>query len=242
MRISAILFDKDGTLFDFRSTWLPILTDVAETVAQGDPAIAETLIRAAGYDPLLDRFVSDGPIAAGNAGDISSAWHTVLPSRNSQELQQLIDDVSATRGPAASIPVCDLSALLDQLSELDVVVGLATSDSEAGARRTLDRFGITERFQWISGYDSGFGVKPDPAVVRAFAEHISRPAGEVMVVGDTLHDLAMGRDAGAAISVAVLTGAVPRSALAPAADRVIDSIAELPQLIFRLRAGTAHTG
>ncbi|MFW5827454.1 MAG: HAD family hydrolase [Alkalispirochaeta sp.] len=236
MQISAVLFDKDGTLFDFRSTWLPILTDLAQTVAEGDPRITEALVRAAGYDPTTDRFVPDGPIAAGNAGDISSAWQTVLPSRNSRELQHLIDHVSATRGPAAAVPVCELSVLLDQLSALDLVVGLATSDSEAGARNTLDRFGITPRFQWISGYDSGIGVKPDPAVVHAFARHISIPPQQIVVVGDTLHDLAMGRDAGAAMTVAVLTGAVPRSVLAPRADTVADSIADIPGLVLRLRA------
>ncbi|HKK47981.1 MAG TPA: HAD family hydrolase [Alkalispirochaeta sp.] len=236
MHISAILFDKDGTLFDFRSTWLPILTDVANQVAQGNTKTAGALIRAAGYDPETDRFVPDGPIAAGNSHDIATAWQTVLPTRDTQELQQLIDHISEVRGPAASVPVCDLSALLDQLSQLDVVAGLATSDSEAGARKTLDRFDITGRFRWISGYDSGTGTKPDPAVVHAFARHISTPSRTIAVVGDTLHDIMMGRNAGAAVTIAVLTGAVARGVITPYADQVIDSIAELPELLLRLRA------
>ncbi|MEX2445329.1 MAG: HAD family hydrolase [Alkalispirochaeta sp.] len=235
MQISAILFDKDGTLFDFRRTWLPILKDVAKTVAHGDPNTARALILAAGYDPGADRFVPDGPIAAGNSRDISAAWKTVLPARDRHELQQLIDRVSETRGPASAVPVCDLTALLNELSELGIAVGLATSDSETGARKTLDRFRITDRFQWISGYDSGVGVKPDPAVVYAFGKHISQPPQEIAVVGDTLHDLTMGRDAGAAMTVAVLTGAVPRHVLTLTADEVLDSVAELPDLIRAVR-------
>lgn len=235
MQISAVLFDKDGTLFDFRKTWMPILYELAATVARGNAETADALIRAAGYDPETDRFVPDGPIAAGNSSDISAAWQRVLPSRDHRELQRLIDHVSETRGPASSVPVCDLPALLRRLSDLNITMGLATSDSEAGARKTLARVGVSEHFSWISGYDTGVGVKPDPAVVHAFCRHISIPAREIAVVGDTLHDLKMGRDAGAATTIAVLTGAVPRDVLAPVSDTVLNSVAELPDLILRMR-------
>jgi phosphoglycolate phosphatase len=236
MHISAILFDKDGTLFDFRRTWLPIIREVATAVAQADADLVDTLIRAAGYDPDTDRFVPDGPIAAGNSRDISAAWSTVVPARNQRNLQTLIDTVSETQGPQSAVPVCDLPALLDELAEMGITTGLATSDSESGARKTLERFGITDRFQWISGYDSGCGIKPDPAVVHAYARHIERLPQEIAVVGDTLHDLHMGRDAGVAARIAVLTGAVPRHELAPAADVVLNSIVELPALLRRWAA------
>lgn len=233
MHISAILFDKDGTLFDFRRTWLPILRTVAAMAAQSDTDLANSLIRAAGYDPDTDRFIPDGPIAAGNSRDISAAWSAVLPSRDQRSLQTLINDASETQGPRSAVPVCDLPALLEELTDLRIIVGLATSDSESGARKTLDRFGITDRFQWISGYDSGYGIKPDPTVVRAFAQSITRLPQEIAVVGDTLHDLHMGRDAGVAARIAVCTGAVPRHELAPAADVVLNSIAELPAFLRR---------
>jgi phosphoglycolate phosphatase len=47
------------------------------------------------------------------------------------------------------------------------------------------------------------------------------------VVGDTVADLSMGRAAGAGLIVAVLTGVGGRTDLAPLADAVIASVAEL---------------
>jgi phosphoglycolate phosphatase len=48
------------------------------------------------------------------------------------------------------------------------------------------------------------------------------------MVGDSTHDLHAGRGAGMA-TVAVLTGVAGRAALAPHADVVLNSIAELPE-------------
>ena len=56
-------------------------------------------------------------------------------------------------------------------------------------------------------------------------------ADEVMVVGDTPHDMEMGRAAGVACRVAVLTGAGTRAALEPLADRVLASVEALDDVL-----------
>ena len=52
------------------------------------------------------------------------------------------------------------------------------------------------------------------------------------VVGDTLHDLAMGRTAGVGLKVGVLTGTGTQASLAAHADMVLGSIAELEGAVF----------
>jgi phosphoglycolate phosphatase len=54
------------------------------------------------------------------------------------------------------------------------------------------------------------------------------------MVGDNLHDLEMGRRAGAGLVVGVLTGNSGRGELATCADHVLDSIEQLEALLEEL--------
>jgi phosphoglycolate phosphatase len=68
-------------------------------------------------------------------------------------------------------------------------------------------------------------------MVEAFGRSLDLPAAAIAVVGDSLHDLDMARAAGAGLTIGVLTGASPLEILAPHADHVIASIAELESLL-----------
>jgi phosphoglycolate phosphatase len=73
-------------------------------------------------------------------------------------------------------------------------------------------------------------------MVLAFADHCGLAPDEVALVGDSLHDLEAARAAGA-VAIAVLTGRTglaARPELEPHADHVIESIADLPDLLDRL--------
>jgi phosphoglycolate phosphatase len=68
-------------------------------------------------------------------------------------------------------------------------------------------------------------------MVEAFCLRLSLRPDEVLVVGDTLHDLHMGRAAGAGLVVGVLTGAGSRELLEPHCDHVIDDVHDLESII-----------
>jgi phosphoglycolate phosphatase len=51
--------------------------------------------------------------------------------------------------------------------------------------------------------------------------------GEVAVVGDAVHDLAMGRAAGVGLNVGVLSGTSGRGDLEAYADRIVADVTEL---------------
>jgi phosphoglycolate phosphatase len=80
---------------------------------------------------------------------------------------------------------------------------------------------------FVAGHDSGYGAKPAAGPVLAFARAMTVETREVAVVGDEVHDLAAARAAGA-FAVGVRSGPVPDELLAPHADALIDSIADLP--------------
>ena len=117
-------------------------------------------------------------------------------------------------------------AALDYLAGRgDVVIGIATGNIADGARAKLRRAGLVDRFA-VGGY--GCDSASRPALVACGIER-GRAAGaqrEVVVVGDTIHDIAAARACGA-IAVAVATGSDPKDALGEA-DVVWDALDELP--------------
>ena len=92
---------------------------------------------------------------------------------------------------------------------------------------------LLELFDFLAGYDSGHGTKPAPDMVHAFGRETGLSVGEIAVVGDNLHDLVMGRAAGAGLVVGVLTGTGGREELATLADHVLDGITGLGALLDR---------
>ena len=244
--VEALLFDKDGTLFAFHQTWVPINHAAALSASNGDRKLAQSLLKAAGYDPDRDDIVPDGLLAAGNTVEIAHCWNAVLAShhRSGQHRQQptaenpsleeivaRIETVYRREGPRRSVPVTDLPALFAELTGAGYVLGLATSDSAAAAEDTLRHFGLKDYFALVAGYDSGFGIKPDPGMVSAFCTRIGVSAEAVAVIGDTPHDMQMGRRAGVGCVIGVLTGAGRAHDLRPLADHVIPDIAALRGLL-----------
>ena len=236
MSIRAILFDKDGTLLDYEKTWLPINRAVARVISRGDAALAAELLRSGGHDPDTDTIAAGCVLAAGSAADIAAHWTPLLvaagqPKPDLQALTDEIDHIFSTEGIRCVVPVCELGPFLDALRTRGVRSGIATSDSYAAAMATVALLDITDKFDFICGYDSGHGTKPGPGMVLAFCEALGLTPAEVAMVGDNTHDLEMGRAAGAGLVVGVLTGSSKHDDLAHLADHVLDDITGLLSLV-----------
>ena len=230
--IRGILFDKDGTLLDFAATWHPVNRQVALQVAQGDRQLAARLLLAGGHDPATDCVAAGSPLSSGNTLEIADIWKNLLNYHiKFEDLTARIDDAFLNGGQEHATPVPGLHATLKSLSSRGLRLGVATNDSEMGARSTLKKLDILNYFDLVAGYDSGYGGKPDPGMVRAFCAATDLAPAQVAVVGDSLHDLEMGRRAEAGLLIGVLTGTGDRDLLEPHATLVLDSIADLKVLL-----------
>lgn len=104
-------------------------------------------------------------------------------------------------------------------------LGVATGNVRAGADAKLAAAGLHDRFE-LGGYGSDSPVRAE-LVARAIERGRERgDVREVIVVGDTIHDISAARACNATVC-AVATGADPASALAHA-DAVFASMTELP--------------
>jgi phosphoglycolate phosphatase len=234
-RIRGVLFDKDGTLFDFHRTWVPILEEAALSAARGEASLVPILMAAGGYDPALGRVAPGSVIAAGDTPELANLWMPIVQGWEAPELTAHLDRLFAAEAPRRSDPVTDLADFLGALRGSGLRVGIATNDSAASALATIGQFGLAELVEFHCGYDSGHGTKPAPGMVHAFCDAVGLAPADVAVVGDNFHDLEMGLMAGAGLRIGVLTGTSARSDLEPHAHFVIESIAELPALLGRFR-------
>lgn len=232
--LRGVLFDKDGTLIDFHQTWLPVYRRAAAVAARVArcPGVEEELLEATGYDPRTGRCRPSSLLAAGTVEEIAAIW----AEKSGASRSALTAEVSAifdAEAPELAVPVRDLHLVLQRLKERGFLLGVATMDSKASADATLSRIGIGHHFDFVCGYDSGHGQKPGRGMVDAFCAQVGIRPAETVLVGDTLHDLDMGRAAAVGRVVGVLTGSSTRAQLAPHCDEVIAGISELESLLDR---------
>jgi phosphoglycolate phosphatase-like HAD superfamily hydrolase len=203
------LFDIDGTLLDAHGAGRAALDDAMHalhgvaTASAGvrfggrtDPSIVEEMFAA-----RLGR----APTVAEREA-VLDAYVARLPA----EL--------AARGV---VVLAGAIAALDYLADR-AALGVATGNIRAGAHAKLAAAGLADRFA-LGGYGCDSPLRPElvaTAIRRAGA------VDEVIVVGDTIHDIAAARACGA-VAVAVATGADPAERLAHA-DAVLATLAELP--------------
>ena len=243
MAIRGILFDKDGTIIDYWRTWVPINRKAALYAAGGDTALAAELLQLGGHDPATDRVTPGSPLAAGDFLDIAEAFAAHPKVAPAGQLVAGIERIFCTGGAQHSQLLDGARATLVELERRGFRLGLATNNSAGGLQASLADHDILDLFDFAVGCNSGLGSKPDPRMVRGFCETVGLAPREVAVVGDAVHDLAMGRAARVGLNVGVLSGTSEREDLEGYADLILPSINELldrPE--FRGAPPTRHPG
>ncbi len=229
----AILFDKDGTLVDFRATWVPAYRGVAAELAErlgGGEALARRLLERLGYDAANDGFAPDSVLLWETNPTIADRWAATPEVAGRLDTREIVLRHFADLDRYPPRPVGDLPGLLGRLRRRGLRLGLATMDDTALALAHVERLGIAAHFDFLAGADAGHGAKPDPGMALAFCDACGLVPAQVVVVGDTPADLLMARRAGCAAAVAVRTGAAPLDRLAGLADHVLPSVQDLETL------------
>lgn len=228
--VRGIVFDKDGTLFDFRATWTAWAQTFLLGLAEGDRNKAHHLGQAIGFDTVSGDYHPQSPVIAGTPAEIADFLLPHLPGHDFVGLVRFMNLAAAEAPMAEAAP---LVPLFQDLGRLGLRLGVATNDAEEPALAHLDAVGALELLDFVAGSDSGHGAKPEAGQLLAFARAAGLATEEVMMIGDSQHDLIAGRAAGM-MTIGVLTGPARKSDLADLADRVIENIGELPE-IFDIR-------
>lgn len=226
MTIEGLIFDKDGTLYDFQKTW----GGWAQGLFTGlfGPH-ADAISQRMGFDPVAQRFLPDSPVIAETTETLA---RMMLPDLPGWSLPQLVARMKEEAHGVELVEAVPLHPLFEALSARGLRLGLATNDDESTARRHLEHSGVAGLIPFVAGYDSGWGGKPAPGQLRAFLDWAGLAPERVAMVGDSRHDLEAGRAAGLH-TVGVLTGPAQQADIADLADAVLPDISHLPAWLDR---------
>lgn len=195
--IQAVIFDKDGTLVDFHTTWDASLGRTLEKMLGHDALSMAELATGLGFDLASGTISNDSPFVADSAEMLSSIiGRYVNPA-----------DFEATliaEGALSVQPMAGASETLKQLRSLGLKLGVATNDAESSAVAQLDGLGWAAMFDCVVGYDSGYTSKPSPKMVLGCCHQLGVDPGNAIMVGDTATDMRAARSAGV-VSVALGT-------------------------------------
>lgn len=229
MKLRGLLFDKDGTLFDFHRSWGPWLAGFLAEVSS-DHAHSLQLAQALGFNLETHQFQPGSVFVHDTLEEIMDAMLPYLPNWDRPALEAYAIRETAL---VPQVPTVTLSPLLSRFKARGLVLGIATNDNEHPAKTQLEAAGVLSAFDFLAGYDSGYGGKPQTGMQKAFCTAHGLAPSEVAMVGDSLHDMISGQDAGM-VTVGVLTGTTTRAELETVADVVLSDIGELENWLNNL--------
>lgn len=232
-RLKALLFDKDGTLVDFATTWNGAAASVLATLADDDPDLYARLAAILHFDRDTAEIRPTSPFIGGTVDEIALEFAPQVGIAADDAFVRRLEALFNAGALASVAPIGDPLGLLTRLKAEGYLLGIVTNDTESGARAQSVKLGLDHLFDAVIGYDSGHGRKPDPGQIHAFIDRFGVAPGETALIGDTLHDLDAARAAGVT-AVGVASGYLTEAALAPHADYVISDIMALPQLLLVL--------
>jgi len=220
----AVLFDIDGTLIRGegmgRLALQRAFADTFDVEAVGREELVGIPFNGRS-DPAI---VADMASALGIAPESFAGMEPRFRESYIGHLRITVDESRTKR----TLP--GVVGLVEELHAADhVALGLLTGNIEAGARIKLQPFALNEFFSFGGFGDDG----PERSNIAARAgerarDHAGReiPPEKVLVIGDTIHDVAAGRTHRFR-TVAVTTGGVSEDELASAGpDRVFDDLSE----------------
>ncbi|MCX8117305.1 MAG: HAD family hydrolase [Desulfobacterota bacterium] len=233
-----IIFDKDGTLIDFTSTWVPLIRRRISLLLRRlkrDGALEASLLKCWGIDPSSGRVDPRGPCPVSSRSEeiviaTMALYQAGYPWDESKEwVLKAFDEADAERDWRREVvPVEGIERFLSELKENGFFTALATNDERKDTEAILHHLGLWGLFDVILCWGEVYPSKPHPETVFTICRRLGLSPDQAAMVGDSVTDMLMGKRAGVAVTVGILEGGVtPREELETVADLVVESIREL---------------
>ena len=210
LRYPLIVFDWDGTLFDSATVITDCILDAARDMKLRVP----------------DRATASHVIGLGLNDSLRHALPDLAPERYADFLARY-RQYFLEREDTLTLFV-GIAELLDELKARGHQLAVATGKPRRGLDRALQSSRLGEVFT-ASRCGDETQSKPHPAMLLELMAELRVGTGELLMVGDTSHDLQMAKNAGVD-ALAVTYGAHPETALRCHGPRAcVTSVPELRQ-------------
>ncbi|KAL3982010.1 Haloacid dehalogenase-like hydrolase family protein [Acanthocheilonema viteae] len=240
-KASLVIFDKDGTLICFHSTWVPWAINVAKKISESTKMnIEQEIYSLLGLHEMEQR-VQSGLLAEGTMAQIRDAIARLLINRGIEAAEVLkhvmaaILEANEASGHNVK-EIFNLRLLFQQLRDHGIKIAVCTSDSRKGTLNTLRHLQLEDHIDMVvCGDDAGSIPKPHPHNALSICRMLDVDPQDTLVVGDTLADMGMGRSANLGSTVGVLSGVCNINELRPQADHIVHDVGELLPIVLDMR-------
>lgn len=212
--IDGILFDKDGTILDFRSLWIDWSKDIIQHICsevQVGNNVEEQLSTAIGVDWKTGDWDVKGPLAIGTTQDLIAilAHQLYQASLPWNEAFALVTNVFAKVNEKDSWKnrikeVPGLVRFLKECRDHQLKLGVVTSDDYSHAVQHLEALGIDSYFTAVIGGDQVSRGKPFPESAEKACVKMGLDPHRCLVVGDSDGDMILGNNIGAKANIGVI--------------------------------------
>lgn len=236
--ISAVIFDKDGTLIDLYTYWASMIALRAEKLCLhyhlAECMYKDPLMFAMGVDVENKRIRPEGPVGILPRKIVQKAAEDYLTGLGKDQVEETCFDVFQSVDEESVgllhqfikfIP--GAFELLKALKENQCHIAIATTDKTERANLAVQHLGIEDLIDVVVGADRVEHSKPAPDMIQLIQKELKIPAGEIIMVGDAKTDVQSGINAGCKASIAVLTGLTPASELSALTPYVVDSVQDI---------------
>ena len=229
--VEGVLFDKDGTVIDF-ILWMHWVEAFMEALNQNANITYDKqfLENALGFSDENRYWDPKGPLAIGSSQDLLTILSLSLYKQGIpwNQAYQIINDVNAEMDNTFSFRqhlklVDGLGEFLEQAHQLDIKLGVVTSDDHAKAVQHLEALGISKYFTSVIGHDIAPRGKPYPDMVYQACQQMNIQPEQSIIFGDSNGDMLLGKNSGLLAGIGVIPHASASSSHLKDAHHIISN-------------------
>lgn len=226
--IQAILFDKNGTLEDSETYLRSLAQRGARIIDAQIPGIGEPLLMAFGVNGDILDPAGLIAVASRRETEVAAAAYIAETGRGwfeSLEIaRQALEDAEKYIGKTPSSLFVGCLEVLKNLSETGLKLGILSAATTQEVRKFVDNHRLSDYIQLEMGVDEG-PSKPDPVLFLQACEKLGVEPSATLMVGDSVGDMQMARNAKAAGCIGITWVGKPDNVVG--ADVVINQLDEI---------------
>jgi phosphoglycolate phosphatase len=231
----SVIFDKDGTLVDLTQVLFGLARARRLAVEEhGGKEVADLWQKVMGVDLAQDKMDYGGPLATAPRQQevlIAAACfylkgYSWEEARN--QAQNAYDEADEhMKPPFGTVLLPGIEATLKQMRAHGLKLAIASTDTHRRIASSFEALGIAILFDAFVGDDDVVNGKPAPDMIVEAMKRTDCSPEQTVMVGDSMSDMRMGKNARVKACIGVLTGYTKKEKLQQFADAIVSSVAEL---------------